>query len=214
VSEPFGRRGYEPLSKLTPFARRRYPIYDLTPPEGMYGHVEPVIGIQSNHPLNDTNVYDDDVILHFTDGGFETVHREFGSLEGTWEGPGEKADCGDFSYCIGFPYGFGWAIKGFKNDAGEARSVPASLAIDPFEKEPDTRNGEAPEALKGTLTATQLTKGKSYDVYRWDNTKQAFTYTEEYKKSTFKARSDTHEYVDDISIDSSGTTYYRVVESA
>ena len=27
---------------------------DLKPPAGMYGHVEPVIGIQSNHPLNDT----------------------------------------------------------------------------------------------------------------------------------------------------------------
>ena len=46
-----------------------YPIYDLTPPAGMYGHVEPVIGIQSNHPLNDTTVYADDVVLHYTDGG-------------------------------------------------------------------------------------------------------------------------------------------------
>jgi hypothetical protein len=33
---------------------QQYPIYDLKPPAGMYGHVEPVIGIQSNHPLNDT----------------------------------------------------------------------------------------------------------------------------------------------------------------
>lgn len=35
----------------------------------MYGHVEPVIGIQSNHPLSDDTVYDDDVVMHFTDGG-------------------------------------------------------------------------------------------------------------------------------------------------
>lgn len=88
-----------------------YPIYDLSPPSGMYGHVEPVIGIQSNHPLNTTEVYDDDVILHYTDGGVNTVHRTFGSLEGEWGGEGEKADCGDYSYCIGNPYGFGWAVK-------------------------------------------------------------------------------------------------------
>ena len=41
----------------------------------MYGHVEPVVGIQSNHPLTDPTVYDDDVVLHFNDGGVQTVHR-------------------------------------------------------------------------------------------------------------------------------------------
>ena len=33
-----------------------YPVYGLTPPSGMYGHYEPVIGIQSNHPLDDPKV--------------------------------------------------------------------------------------------------------------------------------------------------------------
>ena len=33
---------------------QQYPIYNLKAPAGMYGHVEPVIGIQSSHPLNDT----------------------------------------------------------------------------------------------------------------------------------------------------------------
>ena len=42
---------------------------------GMYGHVEPVIGIQSNHPLNDPTVYDDDVVMHYNDGGTNTVYR-------------------------------------------------------------------------------------------------------------------------------------------
>jgi len=57
---------------------QEYPIYDLTPPAGMcvppipplhlcntlrmYGHIEPVIGVQSNHPLNDSTVYDDDEV--------------------------------------------------------------------------------------------------------------------------------------------------------
>ena len=33
-----------------------YPVYGLKPPAGMYGHYEPVIGIQSNHPLSDPKV--------------------------------------------------------------------------------------------------------------------------------------------------------------
>ncbi len=70
-----------------------YPIYDLTPPAGMYGHIEPVIGIQSSHPLNDSAVYDDDVVLHFTDGGSSTVHRTISSLPCKWPGANQPADC-------------------------------------------------------------------------------------------------------------------------
>ena len=68
-----------------------YPIYGLKPPEGMYGHVEPVIGIQSNHPLNDTTVYDDDAVLHYTDAGTNTVSRVISTLPGKWAGPGHTA---------------------------------------------------------------------------------------------------------------------------
>ena len=155
----------------------------------MYGHVEPVIGIASSHPLNDTTVYDDDEVLHYTDGGVNTVHRTLSSLAGDWAGPGEKADCGDYDYCIGNPYGYGWAVKGF---ADKVDSVPASLKIDPWMREPDTRSGEAPDAIQGTLTATELEVGAVYDVYRWDSVKEALTYTDDYKKTTFTADSDTH----------------------
>ena len=187
---------------------QQYPIYDLTPPEGMYGHVEPVIGIQSNHPLNDTKVYDDDVVLHFTDGGVNTVHRVMSSLAGEWAGPGEKADCGDYDYCIGNPYGFGWAVKGFADNVDAA---PASLHIDPWEREPDTRSGEDPNEIRGTLTATELKEGETYTIYRWDSVKEALTYSDEYIKTSFKATSDTFVYEDDKSFLSNGSTYYRVV---
>jgi hypothetical protein len=125
----------------------------------MYGHVEPVVGIQSNHPLNDTTVYDDDVVMHYNDGGTNTIYRPIASLPGKWAGPGHKADCGTYSYCIGNPYGFGWAVKGFApNDTHTANAMPVSLAIFPSEREPDTRSGAKPEALRGVLTATELTK--------------------------------------------------------
>ena len=67
--------------------------------------------------------------------GTNTVHRIISTLPGTWAGPGHPANCGKFSYCIG-PYSFGWAIKGF-NDKREG--MPASLKLDPFLSEPDTR---------------------------------------------------------------------------
>lgn len=40
----------------------------------------------SNHPLNDTTVYDDDVVLHYNDGGTQTIHRPIASLAGKWAG--------------------------------------------------------------------------------------------------------------------------------
>lgn len=192
-----------------------YPIYNLTAPLGMYGHVEPVIGIQSNHPLNDSTVYADDVVMHYNDGGINTVYRPIASLPGKWAGPGHPADCGAYSYCISNPYGFGWAVKGFApNDTHTARAMPISLAIFPSKSEPDTRSGEKPEALMGELTTTGLTVGATYEMYRWDTVAAAFAaYTAEYKKTTFTATHTTHVYSDAKSFQSDGTTYYRVVPS-
>ena len=199
------------LAWMIMWSGQDYPIYDLTPPAGMYGHVEPVIGIQSNHPLNDTNVYDDDVVVHLTDAGLSTVHRKITTLPCEWKGVNSEADCGDYQYGVGNPYGFGWAVKGFQQD--EKDYVRATLHIKPFWREPDTRSGAKPEALHGTLTATGLTDGKTYDVYRWDSVKEAFTYTDEYKKTSFQASGDSHVYEDDTTFESDGTTYYRVVEA-
>jgi len=61
------------------------------------------------------------------------------------------------------------------------------------------------------LTVSELTEGSSYDIYRWDTIKDAFTYTDAFKKTTFKATSDTYVYSDDKSFQSDGTTYYRCV---
>jgi len=197
------------------WSHQAYPIYGLTPPEGMYGHVEPVIGIQSNHPLNDTTVYDDDVAVHFTDGGLSTVHRKIASLPGKWAGPGHRANCGFMhQYCIGNPYGFGWAMKGFAPDAKQALAMPALLRVDPWKSEPDTRRGETPVALRGTLTVTELAAGTKYDIYRWDSVVDALTYSDKYRKASFTASSTAYKYVDDQSFMSNGTTYYRVVSAA
>lgn len=198
--------GY-PVTWMIMWSGQTYPIYDLTPPAGMYGHVEPVIGIQSNHPLNDTNVYDDDVAVHFTDGGINTVYKKISTLPGTWAGPGQEANCGASSYCIG-PYSFGWAVKGFLD---EEQGMPASLRIDPWMQEPDTRSGASPNEIQGTLTVNELTAGSSYAIYRWDTTEDAFTYLDQFKKTSFQATNATYVFTDDKSFGSNSTTYYRCV---
>jgi hypothetical protein len=143
------------------------------------------------------------------------VHRKLSTLAGKWGGVGDRAHCGLYSYCIG-PYSFGWAVKGFDPtvDPKHNSSVSASLHIEPWESEPDTRSGKKPEALMGTVTATGLTTGAAYDVYRWDTVADAFTYSDQYKKASFIAANSTHVYADDTSFLSNGTTYYRVVQAS
>jgi hypothetical protein len=186
-----------------------YPIYNLTAPAGMYGHVEPVIGIQSNHPLTDEKVYDDDVLVHYTDGGMNTVYKVLSTLLGDWDGPGSPAVCRSGHYCIG-PYAFGWAIEGFVDD-GDQRSLPASLSIDPSESEPDIRKRELPDAITGTLTVTGLTPGATYVIYRWDSVHTAFIYNEQFRKFAFKATNASFVYVDPMTFQSDSSVYFRCV---
>jgi len=192
---------------------QKYPIYNLKPPEGMYGHVEPVIGIQSSHPLNDTTVYDDDKVVHYTDAGTSTVYRTMSSLPCKWAGEGHSADCGWHKYGLGNPWGFGWAVKGLADERA-ADAVPAYLHVQPWKSEPDTRSGAQPEALKGTLTATGLEKGAAYDVYRWNNSTTAFTYAAAFKRASFTATGDKYVYADDESFRSDSATYYRVLKAS
>merc|ERR1711935_173528 len=202
--------GGNPVAWMILWNTQKNPIYNLTAPAGMYGHVEPVIGIQSQHPLDDTRVYDDDVVVHFTDAGTSRGYRNLTSMQGSWGGPGQPADCGDYGYCMG-PYGFGWAIHGFQ-DPNDATYIPTALHIEP-EDEPDTRSGLKPIKLVGTLHISELTVKSYYDVYRWDHTADAFTYTTEYKMGTFQALKTTFSITDKVPFMSDGTTYYRVIPS-
>jgi hypothetical protein len=60
-----------PLCKGDPHSA--YP--GSVPNGGQCDHVEPMLGIWSNHPLDDATVYDDDVILHFSDQDTEPYYR-------------------------------------------------------------------------------------------------------------------------------------------
>jgi len=192
-----------------------YPIYDLELPHGVYGHVEPVIGIQSNHPLTDETVYDDDVLVHFDDNSKTTIYKPFSTLSGDWTGAGHASQCQSGSrYCIG-PYAYGWAVQGFLDDR---EALPMSLSIDPWNTEPDVAPSKMfpakPTKITGTLTVEGLTLGGKYDIFRWDNAEDAFTYNDSYKITSFTATSDTLVFVDPQTFSSYSATYYRCVESS
>lgn len=189
-----------------------YPLYHLPVPDSLYGHIEPVIGFQSNHPLTDEEVYDDDVVMHFTDGGETTIHKPIKTLAGDWAGVGKKAACQSGSrYCIG-PYSYGWAVQGFEDVRADALQV--SLKIEPGLREPDQVKGEKPIDITGTVTVEGLTVGSTYEIYRFNTPEEAFDYKESKRITTFKATSDTFVFEDPKTFSSYSTTYYRCLPAA
>lgn len=186
--------------------------YDNTT-NGIYGHIEPVVGILSNHPLSDETVHDDDVFAYYDDASKTTHYVTPRKVPGDCSfGTGGhcRARCrtGLFGQCVWKERGYMWGIQGF---ADEHDAVPLSLSISPWASEPYTRGGAKPIEITGTLTATALRTGSKYDVYRWNSAEEAFYYNETNKIASFTASSDTHVFEDPTKFLSSSATYYRCV---
>jgi len=183
---------------------------------GVYDHVEPVVGILSNSPLTDETVHDDDVFAYYDDAGKETNYVVQSKVAGSCKFPtdGNQAHCrhhcssGMFGQCVWDQRGYIYAILDLE-DTREA--VPASLSISPWASEPDTRSGDRPEEITGTLTMSGLTVGAKYDIYRWDSAEEAFAYKDANKINTFTATKDTFTYQDPKKFMSNTATYYRCV---
>jgi len=189
-----------------------YPVYKGLK-YGLYSHVEPVVGILSDHPLTDEEFYDDDVVVHYTDADTNTYYRTMASLPGDYF---LFARCPGNDYlgypCINKDRGFGWAMQGFLD---EKESLPISLTLDKWQSEPDTRSGEKPIQLKGTVTVSGLKIGSKYAIYRWDNVADAFDYSKPHAAPyKFTASKETDAFPDPVSFASDGTTYYRCVADA
>jgi hypothetical protein len=181
-----------------------YPVYPALPNYSYYGHIEPVVGILSDHPLNDTQFYDDDYIVHFTDADSHPYYRSMASLPET----AERCQMGEgncHSDYTGYPnindqYGFGWSIDALDD---ERASLPISLQVDG--NEPEGRS----VPMYGTLTIEGLRKGGAYKIYRWDSVESAFDYSKPHSVHSFVADGDTKVYADSEAIPSAGATYYR-----
>eukprot|EP00928_Gymnodinium_smaydae_P043888 TRINITY_DN29330_c0_g1_i1.p1 TRINITY_DN29330_c0_g1~~TRINITY_DN29330_c0_g1_i1.p1 ORF type:complete len:368 (-),score=43.75 TRINITY_DN29330_c0_g1_i1:257-1360(-) len=189
-----------------------FPVYPGLEPYGQYSHVEPVVGILSDHPLNDTKLYDDDFIVHYTDADTHSYYRSMKSLPDDTSMQGNCATSDYAGYpCIYEKYGFGWAIEGFLDDRA---GPPLSLAVSPSSSEPDTRTGSRPVPLMGTVTVEDLTPGKSYTIFRWDSVDSAFDYSRAREVHKFEASGSQEVFADPTSFLSSGTTYYRCLPAS
>ena len=150
-------------------AGHQFPIYDMKPPSGFYDHVVPFVGVLSDRPLSDETFTDDDYIVHFTDHSIYPYYRSMKSLIGAYSersGSSCPSTSGDPQYiCLNPTYAYGWALQDLADDSGKA-ALPLSLAVDPWQSEPDTRERAQPEQLTGTLSITNLTVGANYDIYR------------------------------------------------
>lgn len=186
-----------------------YPVYKGLP-YGLYSHVEPVVGILSDHPLTDETVYDDDVVVHYTDADTNTYYRTMASLPGSYFGFARCPGADYLGYpCINKERGFGWAIQGFLDDKN---ALPLSLTLDKWQSEPDIRSGASPIQLTGTVSVSGLTGGTKYSIYRWDSVEDAFNYDKPHSVHRFTATKDTEIYTDTETFSSDGTTYYRCIE--
>lgn len=113
-----------------------FPVYPDLAPYGQYSHVEPVVGILSDHPLTDSEFYDDDVVVHYTDADEGTYYRTMKSLPDDTTLQGNCASSDYVGYpCIYEKYGFGWSIEGVQDTKD---GLPLSLTVQPSRSEPDT----------------------------------------------------------------------------
>lgn len=200
-----------PLVQMIMLPSGHFPVYPGLP-YGDYSHIEPIIGIMSDQPLTDTDFYDNDYIVHFNDAGDTPLYRNMSSLPGKFYFGNAQCPGGgtwpDSEMCLHPEYIFSWAVLGFL-DAQDGVSI--SLAVDPWKFEPDTRGGEAPEQLTGTITMEDLQVGQNYSLYRWDSVSTAFDYENPVGVHRFKATETHMVYRDPTTFSSGGATYYRCI---
>lgn len=141
------------------------------PGNGHFDHHEPIIGIGSNHDLNDLNVYDDDWLVHYSDYDLQPCYRRFSSLADDAKLQGNcknvREGQGVMYPCFFENATYGLAVTGLGMFATSPLRV--SLAVDRPD-EPRIRLGYAPAKLKGAVTVQGLQPGRHYVLYRYNST--------------------------------------------
>jgi len=189
------------------------------PGGGHFNHHEPVLGIGSNHSLSDSEVYEDDWIIHLSDENEKelvTYYRRFGSLEDGFAMEGNCKDADPTRSCA-YPcfydqVTYGIAVKGFSSginrDEAQKR-LPVRIDVD-RNSEPDSRDKQAPVMMKATVTIQDLTPGSSYNLYRYNGFNSfPSSGTAGYdSKVSFTAANDTWRFQDSTAFLSNGAVYY------
>ena len=194
---------------------------------GHYDHIEPIVGVLSNHSLelNSTDVdtyYPDDVLVHHSDWTKEFYYRPFGTMADSTKMDGNCANVqprgggpNEAYPCIPKEIDYGYGLAGRYDPLGIA--FPVHLAVDSW-TEPDIVEGAQPIGLQGTVKVSGLNIGTKYDLVRYNSYKQIpkdgnfgqGNYT--YQKS-FVAKEVVFTWIDPTVIESGGSTYYYCIRS-
>lgn len=145
------------------------------PNGGNLDHVEPMYGIFSNHPLNDSAVYEDDWILHASDQDRQPYFRRLAQLD---DSPAMDGNCKDAQAfpgrnemfpCFDQSVTYGMAVQGLAVDG----TVPTALIVNDVNDEPvdepNVRTGHKSIKLQATLHIQGLVSGATYTVFRYNS---------------------------------------------
>lgn len=191
----------------------------------IYDHIEPFYKLYTNHSLDDTTVYDTDVVNHASDyapDGSQNLgyFRNFSSLldDTSMEGNCLYAQPGwgynEMYPCIYTDITYGYAITGLDDANGES-ALPLTLYVNST-FEPDVRRGEEPVPFQGQLAIEGLSAGEQYVIYRWDSY-QDFPPSGNYESSKysfkylFNSTGESYEMFDANLFLSDGSVVYRCV---
>jgi len=183
------------------------------PNGGHFNHHEPILGIASNHSLDDARVYDEDWLVHMSDyrtfGSRNLYYRTFGSLE---DGFAMDGNCGqaDPHHSPAYPcfydqVTYGVAVKGFDREA----TLPVSITVS-GDREPLTRDGAKPLIMSANVTVRGLAVGEAYALYRYAgvNSFPAAGLNGYESKIAFTATADSWRYEDPVEFPSNSAVYY------
>ncbi|GMH64999.1 hypothetical protein TL16_g04092 [Triparma laevis f. inornata] len=189
-----------------------------------FDHIEPFFKIYSKHPLSDSTVYNDDILVHGSDyspDGDENLgyFRTFDSLLDDTDMQGNCANAGtewkqnEMYPCLYKNQTYGTAITGLVNSKN---LISTSLQVNAT-SEPDVREGNDPVLFQATLligVESGISKG-SYVVSRFDgiddfkNQKRSAAYEVECEEDS----TEPLEHVDKVLFLSSSSVYYTVEKS-
>lgn len=175
-------------------------------------------GLFSNHPLNDSVVYDDDIVLHLSDQDFQTYYRPINSLNDTLTMTGNCLGAqpgfghNEMYPCFDTDVTYGLAVTGL---ATAGPTLPVALFTPGAVSEPNIRNGQAAIPLTGTVVVSGLSVGDTGVLYRYNGTSALPAgppYDVGYAFATpFTATGSSWTFADPHTFMSSSATYYVAV---
>ncbi len=174
-----------------------------------YDHIMPAIGIESRHGKK----YDGDDVLTFHNNFGDELRRTFKSLSASRKKCGFDSSEGG---CIPKDVDYGTAVTGIVDKRHV--TLPTRLVVS-SNSEPNVSKHEASVAMRGTVTVSQLTAGKSYALLRYgdaddvprDQSAKDFLDSKYESRVDFVASGEEWTYTDPKTFRSDGVVFYRTV---